>query len=175
MARRAPQPTLSPKLLRHFAVATVAITACLALFADGEGRNELGREVAARSADAEQAVAEAGAKMKPKVGMSDKVRDARRRNGPSGFGGDEGGGYGEPMDTSSGGGGGSGIAMGPGAPGGPQDPAASGPIIPGPVMAGLPGSSATPPKGRRPAAPRRPSEEERANLEAMSRARSSAS
>ena len=48
MAKPAPMIPVSPKLYRHFAVATVAITACLAVFADGEQRQEIEQVVASR-------------------------------------------------------------------------------------------------------------------------------
>lgn len=48
MAKPAPMIPVSPKLYRHFAIATVAITACLAVFADGESRQEIEEIVAER-------------------------------------------------------------------------------------------------------------------------------
>ena len=41
MRRAAPAVGFSPKLLRHFAIVTVVITSCIAMFADGENRQAL--------------------------------------------------------------------------------------------------------------------------------------
>jgi hypothetical protein len=178
MARRAPQPSLSPKLLKHFAVATAALTVCLALFADGEGRNEFGNEMAARERAAAEAVASAGAAVKPKFALNTKIHDARRTYVPlAGEDGDSGAAYGAPMDSTAGSDpGGSGGPAGPPVSSGRVSPseAAHGPLLPGPVKAQL-GESPTPPPLRgRPPAPHRPSQDELDQLEAMSRQRSGA-
>ena len=180
MARRAPQPSLSPKLLKHFAVATVALTACLALFADGEGRNEFGTEVAAREHRAAAAVVAAGEKVRPKFSLNSQIHDARRTYVPfTGEDGDSGADYGAPMDSAAGsdagggGGGGSVVAASPGRNG--PDEAARGPLLPGPIKAQLGGSPAAPPKRGAPPAPYRPSQDELDQLEEMARQRSGGS
>jgi hypothetical protein len=182
MARRAPQPALSPKMLRHFAVATAALTACLALFADGEGRNEFGQSVAVREREAAAAVAAAGEKVKPKFSLNSQIRDARRTYVPfAGDDGDSGAGYGAPMDSAAGSDGGS-SNPGGGYSGPPVSASreesretARGPLIPGPIKAQLGDQGSAPPPGRRPPAVRRPSQQELDQLEAKSMQRSGAS
>jgi hypothetical protein len=109
MSRRSPGPSLSPQLLKHFAVATLAITAIIALFADGEGQNSLGQAVAVQEHLAEQTVVDAARhRAKPVMALNTRIRDARRSYVPL-AGDDDGndGAYGQPMDGSGGGGGGS--------------------------------------------------------------------
>lgn len=50
MRRAAPALPISPKMFRHFAVITVAVTACVGLFADGEGQEALAKQIEARQA-----------------------------------------------------------------------------------------------------------------------------
>ncbi len=181
MARRAPQPSLSPKMLKHFAIATCAITACLALFADGEGRNEFGREVAAQGHGAETAVVAATERVKPKFSINNQIRDARRTYVPfAGEDGDSGAAYGAPMDGGGGSGGGGGGFAGNGGPRFPEIPppaaqppsnesARGGPLEPGKF---LPGQGGAQPKGPGPRQPRRPTTEEAERLQAMSLQRS---
>jgi hypothetical protein len=170
MARRAPQASLSPKLLKHFAVATAALTACLALFADGEGRNELGQGVAAREHEAAAAVAAAGEKVKPKFSLNSQIHDARRTYVPlAGDDGDSGAAYGAPMDGGGGGGGSvSSSFRGPSLPG----TGATGPRPQPSVQAQETDPAGRPIPGGRPAAQRQPSREDFARLEAQSLARS---
>lgn len=178
MARRAPQPSLSPKLLKHFAVATAGLTACLALFADGEGRNQFGREMSAREREAAAAVAAAGEKVKPKFSLNGQIRDARRTYVPlPGEESDSGAAYGAPMDNAAGSGGGGAAPSGPPVSSGRVAPAEASrrPLLPGPVKAQLGESPTAPAQRGRPPAPRRPSQDELDQLEAMSRQRSGAS
>ena len=50
MSRIALPPLVSPQLFRHFAVITVALTACIGLIADGESREAIRDEFAEREA-----------------------------------------------------------------------------------------------------------------------------
>ena len=50
MARKAPTSPVSSKMYQHFAVVTVAITACLAVFADGEEKEAFQEQIAQRQA-----------------------------------------------------------------------------------------------------------------------------
>jgi hypothetical protein len=50
MRRVAPSLPISPKLLKHFAAATVALTACLAIFADGSASEAVAEQVKANEA-----------------------------------------------------------------------------------------------------------------------------
>lgn len=176
MARRAPQTSLSPRMLKHFAVATALLTACLALFADGEGRNEFGHAVAAREHEAAVAAAAAGERVKPKFALNSQIRDARRTYVPYPVEENEAGAaYGAPMDGAAGsGGGGSGTSLGP-LPSVRRSPdeAERGQLLPGPVTA-QPGEGSAPsaPARSGPQAPHRPSQQEIDRLEAMSLERS---
>ena len=58
MSRIARPSAVSPQVYRHFAIITIAITACVALFATGESGG-LGDELAAREARNELLTAEA--------------------------------------------------------------------------------------------------------------------
>ena len=48
MARAAHPLPISPKLFRQFAIGTLAITACLAMFADGESRQAIEQQIEKR-------------------------------------------------------------------------------------------------------------------------------
>ncbi|MBK9010141.1 hypothetical protein [Novosphingobium sp.] len=50
MRRAAPPLPISPKLLKHFAAVTVVLTACIAMFADGESREAIQEQVDMRAA-----------------------------------------------------------------------------------------------------------------------------
>lgn len=50
MSRIARASAVSPKVYRHFAVVTIAITACIGLFADGESTEALRSQIEAREA-----------------------------------------------------------------------------------------------------------------------------
>jgi hypothetical protein len=167
MARRAPTAPLSPKLLQHFAVATAAITACIALFADGQGENVVGHAVAAQQTEAEQAVASAGARLKPANALTTKIRDARTTIIPVLVDSDsDAGGDGRPMDTAGGSGSGSSGGGGGYAPL-PTRPATA-PAAPPPP--GMP--LASQPARREINARRPPTREEIERLEEASRNRS---
>lgn len=51
MRRAAPPLPISPKLLKHFAVVTLVLTACIAMFADGESREAIQDQVELRAAN----------------------------------------------------------------------------------------------------------------------------
>lgn len=96
-------PTISPKMFRHFATVTVAITVALAVFADGENRQAISSGVADEIAEREEAqrieAAQAAKFGKPKL-----ISRQRARNGDWGSGGygdafDAG--YGTPSDRTS--------------------------------------------------------------------------
>ena len=50
MSRISRKQTVSPKVYRHFAAITVIITACTAMFADGETTDAMAEQIAAREA-----------------------------------------------------------------------------------------------------------------------------
>lgn len=86
MVRKAQSQPITAQMYRHFAVLTVAVTAALALFADGENREAVAGEIA------KQRPAQAGGKVGTFV---------RKQTRPaSGFGPDEtfDGAFGAPMD-----------------------------------------------------------------------------
>ena len=60
MRRIAPSIPVPPTMFRHFAVITILITACIALFADGERRDAIGAELNAQKKKTALAQAEAG-------------------------------------------------------------------------------------------------------------------
>lgn len=53
MRRPAPDLPITPAMLRHFAILTVAITGCIAMFADGENRQQVMQKLAERQAQNE--------------------------------------------------------------------------------------------------------------------------
>lgn len=53
MSRAAPPSPVSPRMFRHFAVATLAITACLAIFAQGEQRQAFEQRLAEKKENRE--------------------------------------------------------------------------------------------------------------------------
>lgn len=59
MARVAPALPISPKLFRHFAVVTLVITCCIAMFADGEGREAMAAQIDERKKQNDLLVAQA--------------------------------------------------------------------------------------------------------------------
>lgn len=89
MRRAPPQLPISPKLLKHFAAATVVITLCVAMFANG-GQAKLDAEVQAREAKNELLRTEAEKLGTRKVAMGMKINTQG-----GGGGGDEGGGESE--------------------------------------------------------------------------------
>jgi hypothetical protein len=156
---------LSRDMFQHFAVITVFVTTCIAVFADGQGDNVLGKAVAAREVRAEAAVVDAARRTRPNTGLSTKIHDARHSYVPLGAESEgDNIAYGQPMDSASGSGGGSssvGYAR--------------------PAPRALATASAVPVGAAQPAAPRdprastgrqQPSSQERAKLEADSLARS---
>lgn len=88
MRRAPPQLPISPKLLKHFAAATVVITICVAMFANG-GQARVDAEMQARDAKNELLRTEAEKLGTRKVAMGMKI------NASVGGGGDEGGGVSE--------------------------------------------------------------------------------
>jgi hypothetical protein len=71
MRRAAPTIPVTPVMLRHFAVVTVAITGCIAMFADGENREFIEDQLKARQAKtmAMRADAQKGSKLKTVGGL----------------------------------------------------------------------------------------------------------
>lgn len=176
MAR--PQPTIpvSARMYRHFAVATLSITACLAMFADGESREALADQVSrADMRQAEGKLAEQGKGGNSALTFTDK----RRNKGSFGAdgGGDEGGGSGGDGTLN-----GASIAAaqdGPGeAPVYAEDSAAQAPaempqmLQPGMSAAEYQQMKAGPRKPGRPAASQRPTQAQVDGLMAASAARS---
>lgn len=70
---------ISPSVFRHFAIITIAITGCVALFADGESREAIVSQVEARSARNDLLKAEAdklGTRTLKASGL--RLRDSKR-------------------------------------------------------------------------------------------------
>jgi len=171
MARRPNSPALTPSHFKHFALLTVAATGCLALFANGEGRNELGKEVAHQQRLAGEAVVDAArTTAKPLNALGNKIRDARTTNIP--LAGDDGSAdssYGRPMDGGGAGGGGGGGLPARAYRGGP-------PIVgEGQQSPAVQSADASPQggaSGSKPKKQSKPSDEDLERLEAESEARS---
>ncbi len=70
MSRRMPAPVLSPRVFRHFAVVTVAVTACIAMFADGENREAIAGPIEQRIARNHELQAEADKLGKRRLGAT---------------------------------------------------------------------------------------------------------
>ena len=79
---RAPAPTLSPQMFRHFAVVTVVITGLIAMFADGENR-----EMLTQQAQAAQQTSHHGEKTDLGSGQRTLIRSTSQRD--QGWGADE--------------------------------------------------------------------------------------
>lgn len=97
MARHAPTLPITPKMLRHFAVATVTITGMLALFADGESREAIENQLTAQKEKNAVKIAERDAGGKRSVtAITKKYQNTAPP--PPVFGGDglagDGGGFG---------------------------------------------------------------------------------
>jgi hypothetical protein len=72
MASRPPIISVPKSLYKHFAVLTVAITACVAMFADGEKREEIAEQIAEHQATKAQQMRETQRKRQAMVaGMQD--------------------------------------------------------------------------------------------------------
>jgi hypothetical protein len=97
MRRAAPTPAVSPKLLKHFAAATIVITLLLALFATDEDWGARA-QIEANASKNQLAAAETEQLGTKRIASNLKVRG---NTGGGGFGSDEGG------DFGGGGGGGS--------------------------------------------------------------------
>ncbi len=81
MSRSAPIIPVDAKMYRHFAIATVMITGCLAMFASGENREALEAQLAENqqqnaARQAEQEKAEQGA-----IGKKGNFKDKRKTKG----------------------------------------------------------------------------------------------
>lgn len=90
MARRTNTPALSPKLLKHFAAATVVLTALLAIFASGE---DWGAQAQVQAVEAKNQLAATEAE---KLGTKKVATTLKVANnvGAASFGDDEGGSFG---------------------------------------------------------------------------------
>lgn len=117
MARAAPTLPISPRMFRHFAVITVAITGCVALFADGEGREAIASELAARQQKNQVLIAEAEKVGKRTVGFdrTSAGKGAVAAANDSVDWSDNGGDFGAPMEDPGG-----------SSPGGDDGPASGG-------------------------------------------------
>lgn len=89
-------PALTPKMYRHFAVITLVSTLLMAVFSDGESREAVAAEMAARQRQAELQKAS-----QEKYGKPSLIRADEESGGGGGGSGwsDSGGDYGEPMDA----------------------------------------------------------------------------
>lgn len=83
--RHNPTPTITPQMYRHFAMLTVALTALLAFFADGESR-----QTAAAASTIQHQAESSRAPSKPRLEMKADV-------GPGIWGSDDGDDFGQPM------------------------------------------------------------------------------
>ena len=72
MSRHAPIIPVDGKLYRHFAIATVLITGCLAMFASGENREALSQAIESQQQQAEVKEVEAKKGIGKKGNFSDK-------------------------------------------------------------------------------------------------------
>lgn len=89
--RRKPPPSINPRMYRHFAALTVAITALLAFFANGENHEAL----AAAAGDTAAPAKPRAERPKPLVRQTAEP--------PGSWGSDENSGFGEPLIRPSGG------------------------------------------------------------------------
>lgn len=94
MAMIAQSIVVSPKVYRHFAVLTVTVTALIAIFADGERREEIADHIEAKEAKAEARRIEAE---KNKAKVLHKASKSTRGGGGGGGGGDHIADFGEGM------------------------------------------------------------------------------
>lgn len=163
-ARTLPIP---PSLFRHFAMITIAITGCVALFADGESREAIAAEIETRTDRNDLLRAEADKLGNRKLKANGlRLRDSNRAY--MAFAPDEpvsDANYGNPMDGSETT---VGASLRPGAPALNLPGAGAAPVAATPPPPGLPA-------GAKQAAPRKavqPSEEQLAEIAAASRARS---
>lgn len=109
MIRRAAPQTLTPKTFKHFAAITIGITACLALFTNGEEAERLAHNLdAQQSAAAANVSAAVENRVKPVAKVNAQLRDARRTHVPLAIEAEGSGNFGEPMDATPASGGGSG-------------------------------------------------------------------
>ena len=95
--RRAITPAIPPRLYRHFALVTVATTAMLAFFADGENRQAISNRVEAKQQETAVRRASFAKFGAPRLGGT-----ATPSAGSFGSDGDSGG-FGRPMDSPRGG------------------------------------------------------------------------
>lgn len=170
---------VSPKMLRHFAAATVAITFCVAIFADGEGREAIAAQVEAREARTNLLEVEAGKLGTRRVGLHNlKLPKEGRAHIPFGQDVADGGGdYGAPMDSAAGNDAGSGWTqaapgVGPNNDGQRAQANPRGPAGPDGSILGPPNLTNRAPRTRRPSRPPQPTEAQQAAVLAASRARS---
>lgn len=88
-------PAIPMKMYRHFAIVTVMLTACLAMFADGENRQQADAS-AARAAEQHRGASQPRPAATPAYGQASLTR-----NDTGTFGGDQGSGFGQPTDRSA--------------------------------------------------------------------------
>lgn len=88
------KPAITPKVFRHFAAITIAITLTLGFFANGEGRQALADEVTERQHHAELQQEQVARFGQPRLIR----RQASPANDPAGGGGFDAD-YGEPSDS----------------------------------------------------------------------------
>jgi len=89
MSRHAPAIPVNAKMYRHFAIITVAITACLAMFADGENRETVERAMAEKKYNSDLMKRERELTAQGKGGNTRRELVDKRRNKGS-FGGEVG-------------------------------------------------------------------------------------
>jgi hypothetical protein len=138
MRRPAPALPVSPKMLKHFAGATVVITAVLAMFAGGEDAS-VAAQVGATQAKNDMVAAEQQKLGTKQIATHLKVRSQ--------------GGFGEDGSSDTGGGGGGGGRGGAARPGRPMIQAQGPAFLPPANLAARPGGSLS---RNRPSKPRNP-------------------
>lgn len=88
MARMQPTIPVSPKMYRHFAIITVALTACLAMFADGENRQTIEDHLSKKRQNQEMVEAEREMSKQGKGGNT-SFKFVNKRSTKGTFGRDE--------------------------------------------------------------------------------------
>lgn len=89
--RRTPNPAITPRMYRHFAVLTLVFTAAVGFFASGENGQ----------AAAERVAQEKSAEVADNHGAADEAREPAKPIDPGTWGDDDGGAFGQPMISGS--------------------------------------------------------------------------
>ena len=87
MRRATPSMPVTPVMLRHFAVLTLVITSCIAIFASGENREFVDQQIRAKSTKNAAAPAQVGQASQPKVIGGLNIAPGTQLGGAAGGGG----------------------------------------------------------------------------------------